>query len=204
MVNKSRFLDSYTYLTTRKGIISPTDHNALGIDGWHVDGLWGARTKFFQKTEVHGPATLDRNYVIQSSEEMRTEWTPYGVDLESIKQEALEAGFANLDTYFATHENQETAPPAPLQRIINESIKEKIKIHGKEEVVHYLPPKTLAFFDATVIHRVPENTTSHPIKRSLLRLAFSPDPFNKLGNSINPVTGPIFEQQFFSIDKKHL
>ncbi len=197
-VNPKRLVEAYAYVTLRKGVVSPVGQSTLGQGGWHVDGLWGARTKYFPSSPFHQEPTIDRQYIMNSSEEMRTEWTSFGVNLSEFKQRASSEGLT-LDQYL-NKESIEPIPPAPLQKTIEDAIEQAIVKHGPCKVVHHLPANRLTFFDARVIHRAPINATGKPIARSIFRCAFSPDPFCKLGVTVNPLLGPVTPLLFYSIE----
>lgn len=198
-VNPKKLADAYAYLTLRKGVVSCSGSNKLGHGGWHVDGLWGARTKHFPPNETHSKPTSDRQYIMTSSYEMRTEWTGFGVNFSPLEKVAASYGLT-LEEYL-NKDSKEPIPPAPIQKVIENAIEDAIVKCGESEVVHYLPANRLAFFDSRVIHRAPVSTTGQPILRSSFRCAFSSDPFCKLGVTVNPFLGPITPLLFYSIEK---
>jgi len=64
-------------------------------------------------------------------------------------------------------------------------------------------PNTMTFFNPYVVHKAAVNMTDKPVRRTFVRLLFSVYPRDRLGDSVNPLFGPIYPMKIKVITDIH-
>ncbi len=203
-ISKRRFLESYCYITIRKSTIHPS--SSQGVRGWHVDGSWGEQTYRHQNLEcqngIYTSLFSDRNYIIQSSEEIKTPIAIVPLNLDPLRKEAMEkynkgeitvlpsdlTDEVLLHKYLTHNIDYPPYQPPGLTLILDQAVEQAVAAN-KDAIVE-LPANTLNFFTAYTIHNVPPNRTNKIIQRDTLRISYSSDYFDKAcGPTISPSLG---------------
>lgn len=218
LVCKKKFEESYCYITIRKSQISPSTKQ--GVAGWHVDGSWGEQTYRHQNYEcnngLYTGSFTDRNYIIQSAEEIKTPVAVVPLNLNHIRDEAMKK-FHNgeitvlpadnfediiLHKYLTHNVDYPPFQPPGLTTILDTAVEQSMKDNNKTIVE--LPANTLNYFTAYTIHNVPSNRTNKIINRETFRIAYSSDYFDKAcGPTINPCIGIPGMLRFFPYPKPY-
>ena len=212
LVCKKKYDESYCYLTLRKNKMTPK--SLQGVHGWHVDGSWGEQTYRHSNIDcnngIYTGSFTDRNYIIQSTEEIKTPIAMVNLNLDPIKKEAykkynegtiqlLPDDFNEdiiLHKYLTGNINQPPFQPPGLTMILDKAVEESLQ-YNKQTIIE-LPANNLNFFTAYTIHTVPSNKTNKEVTRKTCRIAFSCDYFDKAcGPTISPVLGIPGTLQFF-------
>jgi len=202
IICKKKFSESFCYLTIRKSFISPSLNQ--GVGGWHVDGAWGKQTYRHPDVgcgeKLYNGTFTDRNYLIQSSPEIRTPVAEISLDLSEIikkaigkykKGEIIIPPQPFISTELILHKyltrNRQDTPwqPPSISNILDQAVSQ-----APASAIKRLPANKLNFFTAYTIHKVPNNNSGKTILRSTIRIAFSADYFDKAcGPTISPVLG---------------
>ena len=209
---KKRYEESFCYLTIRKSVIKPNLNQ--GVGGWHVDGAWGQQTYRHPNIgcgkRLYNGTFSDRNYLIQSSKEIKTPVAPINLDLSKIRKLAYKKYNKGLLSVLPTDVTDDlilhkfltkntTHPPFQPPGISH--ILDIAVAQSNKDIVK-LPANKINFFTAYTIHKVPKNNTKKNINRTAIRVAFSADYFDKAcGPTINPIIGIPGELLFFPYPK---
>lgn len=212
-VNPDRFFDSYMYITLRLSDIPPA--SMYGLLGWHVDGSWGAQTvrhlgqtsHHYGTSSPHQGTFSDRNYLIQSAPEMETPFAKMAVDLSRVREvadEYVKQENIPISEELASHLDaplhllltggiaKPPYPPPSLTAILNAAVAQN------PDLIFRAPHNVLSFFSANAIHTVPNNRSGNTVRRSLLRIAYSADYFDKAGGpTTNPALGPLGPWEYY-------
>ena len=202
IICKKKFSESFCYLTIRKSVVKPNLNQ--GVGGWHVDGAWGKQTYRHPDVgcgeKLYNGTFTDRNYLIQSSPEMRTPVAVISLDLSEIIKKAIEK-YKNgqiiippqpfiskeliLHKYLTRNRQEAPWQPPSISNILEQAVSQ-----APASAIKRLPANKLNFFTAYTIHKVPNNNSGKTIHRFTIRIAFSADYFDKAcGPTISPVLG---------------
>ena len=202
IICKKKFSESFCYITIRKSFVKPSLNQ--GVGGWHVDGAWGKQTYRHPDVgcgqKLYNGTFTDRNYLIQSSPEIRTPVAVIALDLSEIIKKAFEKykkgqiiippqPFISKELILHKYltRNRQEAPwqPPSISDILDQAVSQ-----APPSSIKRLPANKLNFFTAYTIHKVPINNSGKTINRSTIRIAFSSDYFDKAcGPTISPVLG---------------
>jgi len=202
IICKKKFSESFCYLTIRKSVVKPSLNQ--GVGGWHVDGAWGKQTYRHPDVgcgeKLYNGTFNDRNYLIQSSPEIKTPVAEISLDLSEIINKAIEKykkgeiiippqPFISteliLHKYLTRNRREPPWQPPSISNILDQAVSQ-----APVSSIKRLPANKLNFFTAYTIHKVPNNNSGKTIHRSTIRIAFSADYFDKAcGPTISPVLG---------------
>lgn len=163
-IDPERLVNSLLLVSLRVGELAPGER--LGMGGWHVDGHQGA-----ERIQPNGSKVpTDRAYFISNA--LGTLYTPHRLDLDPVRALAARHGLT-LDQF-------------NLQDIIQKSM----ETHTPE--IREALPNTLYYLNPYMLHQSQANPGPKSVRRSFLRLLYSVDERDRVGDTINPVTGPCF------------
>ncbi|MBA3535906.1 MAG: hypothetical protein H0T84_04755 [Tatlockia sp.] len=169
--------DYYIFLSVSHSVIPPGDLQRRG--GWHIDGHQGYER--LQKTGTKLPC--DRQYLI--SNVLPTETISCSFNFDKIRA-YCKRNFCDLDSV-----NMQDVIEQQASRVAN------------SDNVKKLSPNLLHFLNPYMVHRAVINCTDKPIKRTFARILFSTFTRNRLGDSVNPVLGPIYPLKIKTIKDIH-
>ena len=212
-----KFKEAYCYLTVRVNNVQPS--NIQGVTGWHVDGAWGEQT-YRHNNEIDScdktymGTFSDRNYIIQSSPDIKTPVALVDIDLSELRQEAYKKYNKGSITLLPTDKTDtddilhlyltHNIHDPPYQPPLLSQFFDKIMSDGNSGVIVELPDNKLNYFSASTVHNVPVNKTNKIIRRSTVRIAYSSDYFDKAGGpTINPAMGIPGILRFFPYPKPY-
>lgn len=189
-----KFDDFYYYLTVNCGVVEP--NNTQRRPGWHVDGYYGAeRCSIKLNNKKYGWLPYDPNNCYDINDSLI--YTKNGITYyynEGIKPEEYRV-YVYSDNEFLKTEYVEQIDMAPLCEVTQKTdtlideynmflymndIIDKNKIKKMDACqLYYLPPYT--------VHQGAINTTPYNQQRLFFRLTGSPFPFDRIGNTRNPM-----------------
>lgn len=171
-INPERLKENMLLVTLRVEDLEST--KALGQSGWHVDGHQGA-----ERIQLDGSKVpIDRVYAISNS--LPTEVTDMRLNLNPVRIEAADKGLT-LDQY-------------NLQDIIQKSVltrEAELNKYGKTTITD-AGENNLFYANPYMLHQSRKNSTAKTIKRSFLRLLFTVDERDRVGDTISPIIGPCY------------
>ena len=173
------FLENYyLFITVSHSIISQNQSQRRG--GWHIDGHQG-----YERVQKDGQKLwCDRQYLICNT-----------LPTQSI---AHQFNFDKLRKYCKTHFCQ-------LDSI---NMQDVIEIHASHQeqkdnsCVSEIPVNQLVFLNPYMVHRASRNPCD-AVKRTFVRILFSTYARDRLGDSINPVFGPLYPMKVKTITDIH-
>jgi hypothetical protein len=155
-------LDYYMFLSISDGNVEPGNTHRRG--GWHIDGHQG-----YERLVNSGVKHLiDRQYILCDT--LPTEFYPMKFDFDKLRKSHI------LDSV---------------------NIQDQIeKMTGKQEqlypkLVSTISPNQINFLTPYMVHRGQTNNTDSPIARKFIRLICSTYSRDRLGDTINPIIGPL-------------
>jgi hypothetical protein len=167
----------YIFLSISHSIIPPGDFQRRG--GWHIDGHQG-----YERLQKDGKKLpCDRQYLI--SNVLPTEIISCPFNFDKIR-EYCRKNFSDLDS-------------VNMQDVIEQ----QASYYESSANVSTLVPNQLNFLNPYMVHRAVPNKSDQPIRRSFARLLFSTFTRNRLGDSVNPVLGPIYPLKIKTIKDIH-
>ena len=171
-LNRERLLNNFLLVTLRVGEL--TNSKSLGNTGWHVDGHQGA-----ERLQMDGSKMpIDRVYCMCNT--LPTQVTDLRLDLDPVRLKAC-SKLMTLDQF-------------NLQDIIQKTV-EKAEADAQEmgqTIITTAGENCLFYANPYVIHQSPVNTTDHPIRRSFVRLLYTVDERDRIGDTVSPITGPCY------------
>ena len=159
-------------LTVRVDNLQPGE--TLGQGGWHVDGHQGA-----ERLQMNGEkVAIDRVYAISNT--LSTQSTDMRLDLDPVRERAIKDNLT-LDQY-------------NLQDIIQKSVIEaenQANLEGNT-IITCAGDNNLVYANPYMIHQSRRNDTDIPVKRTFMRILFTVDERDRIGDTISPVIGPCY------------
>ena len=167
----------YIFLSVSHSIIPPGAMQRRG--GWHIDGHQG-----YERLQKNGKKLpCDRQYLISNI-----------LPTQSI---SCRFNFDKLREYCKKHY-------CDLDSInMQDVIEQQASSHECDENITTLKVNQLNFLNPYMVHRAVYNHTDKPITRTFARILFSTFTRNRLGDSINPVLGPIYPLKIKTIKDIH-
>ena len=171
-LNPERLRNNFLLVTFRVGEL--TRSQSLGNTGWHVDGHQGA-----ERLQMNGSKVpIDRVYCMSNT--LPTQITDLRLDFSPVRSMArsrlLTLDQFNLqDIIQKTVEKAETAAQAQGRTIITTA--------GENRLFYANP---------YIIHQSPVNPTEQPIRRSFVRLLYTVDERDRIGDTVSPIIGPCY------------
>ena len=172
----------YTH-TLRLGELSKSQ--SLGNTGWHVDSL--VPSPMFSLTSHQGAERLqmdgtkmpiDRVYCM--SNVLPTQVTDLRLDLNPVRQKAR-SKLMTLDQF-------------DLQDIIQKTVEKAeadAQEHG-ETIITTAGKNCLFYANPYVLHQSPVNNSDKIVRRSFVRLLYTVDERDRIGDTVSPVIGPCY------------
>jgi len=160
--NPYYFTKYYMFLSISDSEVLPNDTHRRG--GWHIDGHQGYERLINSKVKQ----LTDRQYIL--CDVLPTEFYPMKFDFSQIRKNH------NLDS-------------VNMQDII-ETLTYKQEILNPE-LVSTIKTNEINFLTPYMVHRGQTNKTNKPIKRKFIRLICSPYSRDRIGDTINPIIGPL-------------
>jgi hypothetical protein len=176
------FIDQYyLFLSVSHGYVQPTEMQRRG--GWHVDGHQG-----YERIQTSGiKLPTDRQYTISNA--LPTEYVTQAFRFDKLR-EYLDKECCSMDS-------------VNFQHVLEAHVNREIVARGRENCVKAATPNTMTFFNPYVVHKAAVNETDKPVMRTFLRLLFGVYPRDRLGDSFNPILGPIFPMKIKVITDIH-
>ena len=171
-LNKKRFLENFLLVTLRVGELSKSQ--SLGNTGWHVDGHQGAERLQMDGTKM----PIDRVYCM--SNVLPTQVTDLRLDLNPVRQKAR-SKLMTLDQF-------------NLQDIIQKTVEKAeadAQEHG-ETIITTAGENCLFYANPYVLHQSPVNNSDKIVRRSFVRLLYTVDERDRIGDTVSPVIGPCY------------
>ena len=164
-IDKERFENNFVLLTLRTDVLQCGE--SLGNTGWHIDGHQGVER--IQKDGKKVP--IDRQYCV--SNVLPTQVTGIRLNLDPVRELAKKE-ILTLDQY-------------NIQSIIQRTI-EKCDASKIREV----PSNTIFYANPYMFHQSQINCGDTPVERHFARILFTVDERDRIGDTINPLFGPIY------------
>jgi hypothetical protein len=169
--------DYYIFLSVSHSIILPGDLQRRG--GWHIDGHQG-----YERLQKNGKKLpCDRQYLISNI--LPSETISCRFNFDKIRA-YCKANFCDLDS-------------VNMQDVIEQQASQ----FANSANVSALSPHRLHFLNPYMVHRAVANQSDQPLKRTFARILFSTFTRNRLGDSVNPVLGPIYPLKIKTIKDIH-
>ncbi|CDZ77622.1 hypothetical protein BN59_01906 [Legionella massiliensis] len=169
--------DYYIFLSVSHSLIPPGDSQRRG--GWHIDGHQG-----YERLQKSGrKLPCDRQYLISNI--LPTETIACSFDFAKVRA-YCQSNFCDLDS-------------VNMQDVIEQQASH----FANSDNVSALSPNRLHFLNPYMVHRAMVNPHDYPIKRTFTRILFSTFTRNRLGDSVNPVLGPIYPLKVKTIKDIH-
>lgn len=171
--------DYYIFLSVSHSLIAPGDTQRRG--GWHIDGHQGSER--LQRDGKKLPC--DRQYMISNINP--TQYIEHTFNFEKVR-DYCKKKFCSLDS-------------VNMQDVIEyQAAKQEIKNPAS---VDALPINQLVFLNPYMVHRASTNKAQVPVKRTFVRILCSSFTRNRLGDSINPILGPLYPMKVKTIVDVH-
>lgn len=171
----------YLFVSVSHSYVQPSEMQRRG--GWHVDGHQG-----YERIQGSGiKLPTDRQYTMSNA--LPTEYVIHTFCFDKLR-DYLARESCSMDS-------------VNFQHVLEEHVNREISQLGREAVVKAAKPNTLTFFNPYIVHKAAVNTSEKPVLRTFLRLLFSVYPRDRLGDSMNPVFGPIFPMKIKVITDVH-
>ena len=155
-------LDNYMFLSISDSDVLPNDTHRRG--GWHIDGHQG-----YERLVNSGIKHLtDRQYILCNT--LPTEFYPMNFNFSKLRE---------------THILDSVNIQDQIEKMTS------IQEHIYPELVHHIKTNQLNFLTPYMVHRGQTNTTNFPIPRKFIRLICSTYSRDRLGDTINPIFGPL-------------
>ena len=171
-LNPERLRNNFLLVTLRVGEL--TQSQSLGNTGWHVDGHQGA-----ERLQMDGSKMpIDRVYCMSNT--LPTQITDLRLDLDSVRSKAR-SKLMTLDQF-------------NLQDIIQKTV-EKAENEAQQQgrtIATTAGENRLFYANPYIIHQSPVNPTEQPIRRSFVRLLYTVDERDRIGDTVSPITGPCY------------
>ena len=164
-IDKDRFENNFVLLTLRTDTLQR--EQSLGNTGWHIDGHQGVER--IQKNGKKVP--IDRQYCVSNI--LPTQVIGIRLDLDPVRELAKKEALT-LDQY-------------NIQSIIQRTI-EKCDTSNIQEV----PANKIFYANPYMFHQSQVNHTNTLIERHFARILFTVDERDRIGDTINPLFGPIY------------
>ena len=171
-LNPERLRNNFLLVTLRVGEL--TQSQSLGNTGWHVDGHQGAERLQMDGSKV----PIDRVYCMSNT--LPTQITDLRLDLDPVRSKAR-SKLMTLDQF-------------NLQDIIQKTV-EKAEKEAQEQgrtVITTAGDNCLFYANPYILHQSPVNPTEQPICRSFVRLLYTVDERDRIGDTVSPITGPCY------------
>ena len=177
MCNPDFTNDYYIFLSVSHSVIPPGDSQRRG--GWHIDGHQG-----YERLQKNGnKLPCDRQYLI--SNVLPTQSISCTFNFDKVRS-YCKSTFCDLDS-------------VNMQDVIEQQAS-----HAENSTnITNLRPNQLYFLNPYMVHRAMSNPFDKPIKRTFARILFSTFTRNRLGDSVNPVLGPIYPLKVKTIKDIH-
>lgn len=170
--------DCYLFLSVSHSYVEP--HATQRRGGWHIDGHQG-----YERVQKNGKKfPCDRQYTITNV--LPTQAISHQFNFDSVR-EYCKKTFCGFDA-------------VNMQDVIEHQSSRVDSISGK---VTQIPINQLIFFNPYIVHRAVQNPYDHPVKRTFVRLLFSHFTRNRLGDSVNPILGPLYPLKVKTITDVH-
>jgi len=156
------FTKYYMFLSISDSEVLPNDSQRRG--GWHIDGHQG----YERLVDANIKHLTDRQYIL--CDVLPTEFYPMKFDFSEIRKNH------NLDS-------------VNMQDIIEKFVSKQEMMNPK--LVSTIVPNKINFLTPYMVHRGQTNKTNKPIKRKFIRLICSPYSRDRIGDTINPIFGPL-------------
>lgn len=156
------FSNYYMFLSISDSEVLPNDTHRRG--GWHIDGHQG----YERLVDINIKHLTDRQYIL--CDILPTEFYPMNFDFSEIRKKH------NLDS-------------VNMQDIIEKMVSKQEMI--KPELISTIKTNEINFLTPYMVHRGQTNKTNKPIQRKFIRLICSPYSRDRIGDTINPIIGPI-------------
>lgn len=167
----------YIFLSISHSVIPPGNIQRRG--GWHIDGHQG-----YERLQKNGEKLpCDRQYLI--SNVLPTQSISSQFNFDKIRQ-YCKKNYSDLDSIN-----------------MQDVIEQQASYFESDTNVSTLVPNKLNFLNPYMVHRAVCNDSEKPIKRTFARLLFSTFTRNRLGDSINPVLGPVYPLKIKTIKDIH-
>jgi len=181
LYNPYFFEHYYLFVSVSHSYVNPSEMQRRG--GWHVDGHQG-----YERIQASGSKLFtDRQYTI--SNVLPTEYVVQTFCFDKLR-EYLKNECCSMDS-------------VNFQHVLEEHVNRVISQRGHENCVKAATPNSMTFFNPYVVHKAAVNTSQKPVLRTFLRLLFSVYPRDRLGDSINPLFGPIYPMKIKLITDIH-
>jgi hypothetical protein len=171
-INSDRLKKNLLLLTLRSGVLEPTE--SLGQGGWHIDGHQGA-----ERIQNDGQKVpTDRVYCISNC--LSTKMTDLRLNLDPVRTYAQSVGLT-LDQF-------------NIQDIIQKSVEraeQELQQEGNTCMTN-AGDNVLFYANPYMLHKSRENHGMAAVKRSFLRLLFTVDERDRIGDTISPIIGPCY------------
>lgn len=155
-------LDNYMFLSISDSNVLPNDTHRRG--GWHIDGHQG-----YERLVKSGIKHLtDRQYILCNT--LPTEFYPMNFDFSALRKNHILDSVNIQDQIEKMTSKQELMYP---------------------ELVSTIKINQINFLTPYMVHRGQTNTTNYPISRKFIRLICSTYSRDRLGDTINPIFGPL-------------
>lgn len=170
--------DCYLFLSVSHSLVEPNTTQRRG--GWHVDGHQG-----YERVQKNGKKLpCDRQYTITNV--LPTQAISHQYHFDGVRQYCKKT-FCGFDA-------------VNMQDVIEHQSGQVDSTPGK---VTQIPVNQLIFFNPYIVHRAVANHYDHPVQRTFVRLLFSHFTRNRLGDSVNPVLGPLYPLKIKTITDVH-
>jgi len=156
------FCNYYLFLSISDSEVLPNDTHRRG--GWHIDGHQG----YERLINSNVKQLTDRQYIL--CDVLPTEFYPMKFDFNEIRKKH------NLDS-------------VNMQDIIEKMVSKQELL--KPELISTIKTNEINFLTPYMVHRGQTNKTDKPIKRKFIRLICSPYSRDRIGDTINPIIGPL-------------
>lgn len=150
------------FLSISDGIIEPGDTHRRG--GWHIDG----HQRYERLVKPGVKHIIDRQYVLCDT--LPTEFYPMKFDFDKLRKSHV------LDSVNIQDQIEKMTA-------MQEQLFRKHVYTIKENQINFLTPY--------MVHRGQSNNTDMPISRKFIRLICSSYSRDRLGDTINPIFGPL-------------
>lgn len=171
-LNPERLRNNFLLVTLRVGELSHSQ--SLGNTGWHVDGHQGA-----ERLQMDGSKMpIDRVYCMSNT--LPTQITDLRLDLDPVRSKAR-SKLMTLDQF-------------NLQDIIQKTVEKAEKVAQEQErtIITTAGENRLFYANPYIIHQSPVNPAEQPIRRSFVRLLYTVDERDRIGDTVSPITGPCY------------
>jgi hypothetical protein len=167
----------YIFLSVSHSMIAPGSTQRRG--GWHIDGHQG-----YERLQKNGKKLpCDRQYLIANV--LPTQTISCQFNFDKVR-DYCRLNLCDLDS-------------VNMQDVIEQQAS---SVESKENVTT-LAVNRLSFLNPYMVHRAVFNPFDQPIKRTFVRILFSVFPRDRLGDSVNPVLGPLYPLKIKTIRDIH-